>query len=139
MGERQQAGKRQQAGERQQTTMNVDRPEFFHQQDEQPQDVGDAAPTASTTVTIANPLGLHLRQGKEVVRIANRYRCQLLAQNLTRESGVVNAKSILQLMQLQARQGHTLRFWASGPDSAEALQALKRFLEEPPAHLGPTK
>ncbi len=125
--------------------MNADRPEFFHQQDEQPQGAGevDLAPNSApgsgadpagdtTTVTVANPLGLHLRQGKEVVRIANRYRCQVMAQNLSRDSDVVNAKSILQLMQLQARQGHTLRLWASGPDSAEALRELKRFLEEAP-------
>jgi phosphotransferase system HPr-like phosphotransfer protein len=33
-------------------------------------------------------------------------------------------KSILQLMQLQARQGHVLLLQAAGPDAADALNAL---------------
>ncbi|MEZ4659563.1 MAG: HPr family phosphocarrier protein [Caldilineaceae bacterium] len=36
----------------------------------------------------------------------------------------VDAKSIIQLVQLQARQGHELHLQATGPDASEALQAL---------------
>ncbi|NJN82770.1 MAG: HPr family phosphocarrier protein [Caldilineaceae bacterium] len=61
------------------------------------------------TITITHPLGLHLRQSKDVVHVANRFEATITAQNLTRLSPAVDAKSILQLMQLQARQGHTLR------------------------------
>lgn len=70
-----------------------------------------------------------MRKGKDVVREANKYDAQITARNLSRESEVVNVKSILQLMQLQARQGHRLQLWASGPDSNKALQALKRIFE----------
>jgi len=81
----------------------------------------------STDCTITHPLGLHLRVGKDLVTVANRFRATITAQNLTRPSPVVDAKSILQLMQLQARQGHTLRLSADGPDAQEALAALARL------------
>ncbi len=75
-------------------------------------------------VTVSNPMGLHLRTGKEVVQVANRFDAEISAQNLTRESPIVDLKSILQIMQLQARQGHILRLQASGQDAAAAIAAL---------------
>lgn len=36
----------------------------------------------------------------------------------------MDVKSILQLMQLQARSGHQLQLNAAGPDAQEALDAL---------------
>lgn len=81
----------------------------------------------STSITISDPLGLHLRAGKDLVKVANQYRCTITAENLSRPSPVVDVKSILQLMQLQARQGHTLRLAAAGPDAQEALAAVAQL------------
>lgn len=78
----------------------------------------------TATVTVQDPLGLHLRTSKDVVRVANQYRSEITAQNLSRSSGLVDVKSILQLMQLQARQGHVLHLHAAGPDASDALEAL---------------
>jgi phosphotransferase system HPr (HPr) family protein len=89
--------------------------------------VDDAKP-ATITVTISNPNGLHLRVGKEMVYIANRFQAQITAENLTRPSPVVDVKSILQIMQLQARTGHTIRISADGPDAHAALDALRDLL-----------
>ncbi len=83
----------------------------------------------SIQVTVAHPMGLHLRTGKEVVQLANQFDAQLTAQNLTRESPVVDLKSILQLMQLQARHGHTLLLQADGQDATTALDALARLFQ----------
>lgn len=83
------------------------------------------------SVTIADPLGLHLRVGKDVVKIANQYRAVITAENLSRPSPVVDVKSILQLMQLQARQGHVVRLAAAGPDAEEALGAVCRLFIAP--------
>jgi phosphotransferase system HPr (HPr) family protein len=83
----------------------------------------------STDCTITHPLGLHLRVGKDLVTVANQFRASITAQNLSRPSPVVDAKSILQLMQLQARQGHTVRLSAEGPDAHEALMALCRLFD----------
>ena len=83
------------------------------------------SPEAITqSVTIADPLGLHLRVGKDVVKVANQFRAAITAENLSRPSPVVDVKSILQLMQLQARQGHIVRIAADGPDAEEALGAV---------------
>ncbi|MBX3050153.1 MAG: HPr family phosphocarrier protein [Caldilineaceae bacterium] len=78
----------------------------------------------SATVTVNDPQGLHLRTSKDVVRVANQYQAEITARNLSRASGQVDVKSILQLMQLQARQGHVLLLQAAGPDAADALDAL---------------
>lgn len=85
--------------------------------------------TDSVIVTIRHPLGLHLRKSKDVVQVASRYRAAITAQNLSRESPVVDAKSILQLMQLQARQGHHLELAATGADAQAALVALKALFD----------
>jgi phosphotransferase system HPr (HPr) family protein len=80
-----------------------------------------------TRITISDPLGLHLRVGKDLVKVANQYHCTITAENLSRPSPVVDVKSILQLMQLQARQGHTLRLAAAGPDAQAAIAAVAQL------------
>jgi len=98
----------------------------------------DGAPPAppekqeySATVTVNDPQGLHLRTSKDVVRVASQYQAEITAQNLSRSSGQVDVKSILQLMQLQARQGHVLLLQAVGPDAADALAALCALFQRP--------
>jgi phosphotransferase system HPr (HPr) family protein len=80
-----------------------------------------------TSITISDPLGLHLRVGKDLVKVANQYSSTITAENLSRPSPVVDVKSILQLMQLQARQGHTLRLAAEGPDAQAAISAVSEI------------
>ena len=86
----------------------------------------------AASITLTHPHGLHLRVGRDVALAANRFQAEITAQNLTRPSPVVDAKSLLQLMQLQARAGHVLRVQAEGPDAQEALHALCRIFEEQP-------
>ena len=81
----------------------------------------------TTSITILDPLGLHLRVGKDLVKVANKYTATITAENLSRPSPVVDVKSILQLMQLQARQGHTLRLAAAGPDAQAAIIAVAQI------------
>lgn len=81
----------------------------------------------SIEVTVAHPMGLHLRTGREVVQLANQFDAEITAQNLTRQSPTVSLKSILQLMQLQARQGHILLLEADGQDAEAALNALEQL------------
>ena len=76
-------------------------------------------------VTITDPRGLHLRSGRDVVRIASQFQARITASNLSRNSKPVDLKSILQLVQLQARQGHKLQLAASGPDADAAIEALR--------------
>lgn len=86
----------------------------------------------SAQVTISHPAGLHLRTGKEVVQTASQFDAKINAQNLTRPSPLVDMKSLLQLMQLQAQHGHTLLLSAEGPDAQNALNALCTLLSTLP-------
>lgn len=81
-------------------------------------------PSKCVVVTVSDPRGLHLRSGRDVVRTASQFQAQITASNLSRNSNAVDLKSILQLMQLQARQGHKLQLTASGPDADAAIEAL---------------
>lgn len=85
--------------------------------------------TLCVRITLNHPQGLHLRVGKDLVTVANRFAAQISLRNVTRESPLVDAKSILQLMQLQARQGHVLKISAAGPDAQAALDAMCALLE----------
>ncbi len=91
--------------------------------------------STTATVTIAHPMGLHLRVGKDVVQVANRYQATVTVQNLSRSSVIADAKSILQLMQLQARQGHRLQLRAEGLDAQAALNALTALFDPPQTDL----
>ena len=84
--------------------------------------------SCSATITITNPAGLHLRTSKDIVQAASQFDATISAQNLTRQSPFVNVKSILQVMQLQARQGHSLLLQADGPDAQVALDTLCALL-----------
>ncbi len=63
------------------------------------------------------------------MQIASRYDADITASNLTLETQAVDAKSILQLMQLQARQGHRLRLCATGLDAQDAIDALRKLFD----------
>lgn len=62
------------------------------------------------------------------MQAASQFTATISAQNLTRQSPFVDVKSILQLMQLQARHGHTLLLQADGPDAQVALETLCAIL-----------
>lgn len=81
----------------------------------------------TTTITIQDPAGLHMRAGRDLVNVANQYRATITAENLSRRSPMVDVKSIVDLMKLQARQGHILRLSASGPDAQAAINAVSGF------------
>jgi len=85
-------------------------------------------PVATAIFVISTPNGLHLRAGKDLVFTANRFQSQITAENLSRPSPVVDVKSILQIMQLQAHTGHQIRLTARGPDAQEAVRALRQLL-----------
>ncbi len=81
-------------------------------------------PSKSVVVTVSDPRGLHLRSGRDVVRLASQFQARITAANLSRNTSAIDLKSIIQLMQLQARQGHDLQLAATGPDAAAAIEAL---------------
>ena len=76
---------------------------------------------------IKNELGLHARAASAFVKIANRYRAEIL---VSKESVRVNGKSIMGVLMLAAAKGMTIDIEAEGDDATEALDALGKLIEE---------
>lgn len=78
------------------------------------------------TVTIANRNGLHARPAAEIVKVAAKFKSDIL---LVRDDLEVNGKSIMGVMMLAAEYGSELVLRADGPDETEAVGALAKLIE----------
>ena len=77
-------------------------------------------------VSIANGLGLHARLAAQVVHLASRFKCSV---SLCFKDRTANARSVLAVMLLAAGVGSTILIETSGPDEAEALDAISSLIE----------
>ena len=79
------------------------------------------------THVIADPLGLHARPAGMLVKAAAGY-----ASTVTIEapSGKADAKRIMAVMRLAAKQGMELIVTCEGADEAAAAEGLQTFLKE---------
>jgi phosphotransferase system HPr (HPr) family protein len=84
----------------------------------------------SAEVVIENDAGLHSRPGKVFVERAKGWASTIKIENLTRNAGPVDAKSILGLLTLGASRGHRMRLTVDGADEELALADLVRLIEE---------
>jgi phosphocarrier protein HPr len=78
-------------------------------------------------VNVANSLGVHARLAAQIVQLASRFRCSV---SLALNGRTANARNILAVMLLAASVGSTISIEASGPDEAEALEALSSLIED---------
>jgi phosphocarrier protein len=76
-------------------------------------------------IPILHGLGLHLRAGAELVRVASRFQSEIQISNGTLR---VNAKSLLGLLTIGAIYGTVLEFSAEGEDASEAIKAIRGLL-----------
>jgi phosphocarrier protein HPr len=76
--------------------------------------------------TVVNPLGVHARPAAQLVKTANRFRCDVW---LSKDGQNVNGKSIMGVLMLAATQGSTLLVKADGEDAHAALEALGQLIE----------
>lgn len=72
-------------------------------------------------VQISNKLGLHARPAALLVKTAAKFKSDIF---ISRDSQVVNGKSIMGVMMLAAENGAELTISANGTDEAHALEAL---------------
>jgi phosphocarrier protein HPr len=78
-------------------------------------------------VYIGNLLGLHARAAASFVKIANRFRANIVV----RKGEVsVNGKSIMGVLMLAAAKGAAIVISAEGEDDAEAVEALCALVNE---------
>ncbi len=78
-------------------------------------------------VRIVNKYGLHARPAMQLVETANRYNCKIEVSN---DSLVVDAKSIMSVMRLAATKGTVLKLVADGEDSEPAVESLVKLIED---------
>ena len=75
------------------------------------------------TVRVTNTLGLHARAAAQLVRLANRFKSEIILMR-TDTSVSANAKSILSVLNLAAALGAELRISAIGDDESEAIAGI---------------
>jgi phosphocarrier protein len=78
------------------------------------------------SLTIRNRLGLHARAAAQFVQTASRFEAEV---TVSKDDQVVNGRSIMGVMMLAAEQGSTIDVTVTGPQAAEALQALRELVD----------
>ena len=79
-------------------------------------------------VILTNPLGLHARPAARFVEIAKQYAETTVT--VTKEGRKVDAKSIIGIMSLGAKQGAVLTITAEGPEEKQSVQMLRVFIQQ---------
>lgn len=82
--------------------------------------------TLSTTVTITNPQGLHMRPAYMLAETAATFQCNI---ELVKDDIRVDGKSVLGILTLGAAQGTEVIVEANGDDAAAAIEKLQTLLE----------
>ena len=78
------------------------------------------------SLEIKNRLGLHARAAVLLVQTANRFEAEVA---IAKDGQSVNGRSIMGIMMLAAEQGSTIDVTTSGPQAAEALEAIRELVE----------
>ena len=84
--------------------------------------------TVEREFSINRELGLHARPAGQFVSMAGRFESEI---SVGRGDEWVDGRSVLSLLSLAAGNGSALLIRATGPDAAEAVEALGKLLEDP--------
>lgn len=84
--------------------------------------------TASATVVIDHPTGLHARPAVALTRLAKTFDSTVAVRPMP-DGKPVDAKSIVKVMALRCRVGTEIEITAEGPDAAAAVDALRGLVE----------
>ncbi len=77
--------------------------------------------------TIINALGLHARAAAQLVKVANRYQCEV---ELECEGQAVNGKSIMGVLMLAAAQGMQVKVRTNGAGAPECLKEIEVLIAD---------
>jgi phosphocarrier protein len=87
--------------------------------------------TIEREFAVCNELGLHARPAGQFAALASRFSSEIV---VGRGDEWVDGRSVLSLLSLAAVRGSNLRIRATGPDAAEAVEALGSLLELAEGH-----
>jgi len=79
------------------------------------------------TLSIVNRLGLHARAASKLVNLAKRFRSEI---QLEHGPAKADAKSIMSVMLLAAPFGSEVTVTVTGPDEAEAFEAVRALISD---------
>jgi phosphotransferase system HPr (HPr) family protein len=77
---------------------------------------------------VTNETGLHARPASVFVKGANAFESEIHIRNLTTESEMADAKSILNVLALGVEQGHEVEIVVEGPDAIKAVRVLEELV-----------
>lgn len=80
---------------------------------------------AKKDFTILNKLGIHARPAAQFVKMANRFKADILVE---KDGEEVDGKSIMGLMMLAAGHGSVIAVSAEGEDEDAALEAIGELI-----------
>ncbi|HEX7555735.1 MAG TPA: HPr family phosphocarrier protein [Leptolinea sp.] len=78
---------------------------------------------------ISHPAGLHARPASIFVKTCNSFPCDIKVKNITTNSALVNAKSVLAVLTLGVDSGHEILVSANGEKENDVLTAIKGLVE----------
>ena len=78
------------------------------------------------SLQIRNKLGLHARAAAMLVQTANRFDAEV---TVAKDGQIVNGRSIMGVMMLAAEQGSEIAVTTTGPQAAEALEAISQLVD----------
>ncbi len=78
--------------------------------------------------TIKDPLGIHARPAGLLAKVAKGFGDTVVT--VTKEGTTVKASQLMKLMGLGVKNGDTITVAAEGPAEDEAIEAVKKFVEE---------
>lgn len=76
---------------------------------------------------IVNDLGLHARAAASLVKVAEKFSCDI---KIKKDGFEVNGKSIMGIMMLAAGKGSFIEISADGVDAAAAVEALETLVAQ---------
>jgi phosphocarrier protein HPr len=76
---------------------------------------------SETKLPVSNRLGLHARAAAKIAALAGTFKADIL---LEKNGAQADARSILDILALDAPQGTEIRVQAAGPDAVQAIAAI---------------
>ena len=83
-----------------------------------------APKTLTKELLVQNKMGIHARPAAMIVRVTNKYKCDVLVE---KDDEQVNGKSIMGLMMLAAGKGSKVKIIATGDDAPQMLAELDQL------------
>jgi phosphotransferase system HPr (HPr) family protein len=78
---------------------------------------------------VSHPAGLHARPASIFVKTCNTFPCDIKVMNVTANSPMVNAKSVLAVLTLGVDSGHEILVTANGEKETDVITAIEHLIK----------